>query len=437
MKTRSPHPGFTGEPLGRARHTVRAAGLVARRRRARSDAPKNRGPNAFGNNGTRVERVPTRLHVGANEPMKIRWPLWLLCAWVAASRLPAQSDIAGYDNSGLRALQENVGRWYGLEDTTTVPLDGVRKCLTNDWNIKDATFAKYVDARRSPEMERLVYGETNYYRCAWATNGYVLAVAQNQNELMELTARGDTMGRVGGTNWRASGNTIVFDDGRKNSASLLGQDRAAVASVPLRLGIAPLAVRSLHFRDEVHFVATDVFGKEMRGALILHEGQRVSGMAYETAGAVGWIYVVAFYAGESESGGNGEYPVRRWASFAVGPNQTNLMSTTVLSAIQVSADPLPDNYFEPQGWIKNELPIPVVIGHVVSNQLYVQVDGALVPAGSPMEPPGLSESRSPVVWRTLVAVTLLIPVLLWLIWLLRRHAQRAPGQERTPTIKQP
>jgi hypothetical protein len=104
----------------------------------------------------------------------------------------------------LGELQTNLSKLYGFnpDDITAVSTAEIKRILEDPSKIKDATFKQFHGEYLAPHSSHVVFGITNFYRCAWATNGYLLSVGNDESELNQLTALGDTMGRFGNTNWQ-------------------------------------------------------------------------------------------------------------------------------------------------------------------------------------------------------------------------------------------
>ena len=176
---------------------------------------------------------------------------------------------------------------------------------------------------------------------------------------------------------------IIFGDGVSDNESVLGKNRSSLACEPLRLGVLPLVVGSVRFRNDSQFEAKDaVLGKAIKGKLIVSNEQNVSGIEYDIEGYAGWSYIVTFLSDNQRNADNSSFPIHRWASFSLGPTKTNLMGVTEISSIEVTQDALPDDYFHPSQWLSQTSPIPVVNAHIVKNEVMVEMDGRLVPTTS-------------------------------------------------------
>ena len=325
------------------------------------------------------------------------------------------------DNSNLREIQTNLARLdiahlYGIQSERIVamPLADIKSILENPPNIKDAVFGVYS-----------ITG-TNYYRCGFATNGYCLGVGNDYSDLATLSALGDVMGRFGVTNWHASGSGIIFDDGTSHSEDVLGRDRSFLAYIPLQLGILPLLVGSVRFQDDRQFEATDsiggnIGGNTIKGRLITDTEQNVSGIEYEVKGFTGWSYIVLFLSNSQDNTNKSTFQPHRFASFSIGPAQTNLMCITEISSIEVTKDALADNYFHPSQWLSHKSGIPVANEYIVKNQIMVDVDGrlVLVSATPEINAKHIEKIR---IFRAVFILLAIIPVLL-AAWHLKRKKQ--------------
>ena len=259
------------------------------------------------------------------------------------------------------------------------------------------------------------------------------------SDLAKLSALGDVMGRFGVTNWRASGSAVIFGDGVSDSRSVLGGNRSSLACEPLRLGVLPLLIGSVRFNGNSQFEAKGDgagLGKVVKGKLIVSSEQNVSGIEYEVEGLTGWSYIVMFLSDNQHSVDKSSFPLHRWASFALGPTETNftnvnfteaslteanfaetsLMCMTEISGIEVTKDTLPDNYFHPSHWLSQTSPIPVVNAYIVKNQVMVKMDGRLVPATSGITIRPITRIRA--VLFVLLSLTI-IPIFL-VVWHLKR-----------------
>lgn len=318
------------------------------------------------------------------EKRKVVFAAYWLSVLLFLSGLHVCAADSNLGDSDLRAIQTNLVSLYGIkvEDILAVPLLDIKGILENPPNIKDAVFRIYKKPIQNNDHTAVVFSETNYFRCGFASNGYCFAVGHDDSDLNNLSALGNIMGRFGTTNWHASGSSILFDDGVSDSEGVLGRSRSSIASMPLRLGVVPLVVGSARFQGNSQFEARDtVEGKLIKGKLIVNNDQNVSGIEYEIEGLSGWSYIVVFLSDEHQNYDKSTFPLHRWASFTHGVGNTNFfISMAEFSSIQVTQDALPDNYFNPSNWLSHSSPIPVVDAYIVKNQIMVKMDGQLVPA---------------------------------------------------------
>ena len=341
------------------------------------------------------------------------------------------ADDAG--ETELRGLQTNLAKLYGFapENIADVSLTSIKQILEAPPEIKDATFVEFHGAYRKSNFSQALFSATNYYRCGWATNGYVLSIGLDESELNTLTAMGDTMGRFGYTNWHASGSAILFEDSLTDTKTVVGKDRSSLALKPLKLGILPLTVGSVNFSDDTRFTAKDFQGKSMKGQFITRNPQTISGIKYETEGVTNYIYVVIFFRPTKDDSSNVAFPANCWATYSVGDGNTNLAGMTRISHIDVTREALPNDFFYPSRWIAQTSSIPIVKAYAFSNQLMIPMsNGKLISAGSLEKFTTTSDpSRRRIVLVILLMVALLPPVL-FVIWQFREKISRNNKQQK-------
>lgn len=335
----------------------------------------------------------------------------------------------------LGELQTNLSKLYGFapNDIADASTAEIKRILEDPPKIKDATFAQFHGGYLKPKLSAAVlFSMTNYYRCAWATNGYLLSLGTDESQLNQLTALGDTMGRFGNTNWHASGSAIVFEDSLTDKTSLLGEDLSSLARQPLKLGIFPLIVGSANFLDNIHFTAMDELSKKaIHGQIIQRDGNKASGIEYEVEAVPGYSYVVVFFkANESELAGT-NFPIGRWVTYAVGNGKTNLIAMTTIFHIEVTRDALPDDYFAPSSWMAHTSAIPVVKAYAYSNQLMIPLNGQMVSVGSLEKFEVLTDhpERRRIILAVLLIVATLPPVL-FLVSHFKRKISRSKNQQK-------
>jgi len=275
-------------------------------------------------------------------------------------------------------------RLFGLqpESIRAVSMQEVREALERPPNIKDAIFSQLHGAYMRPKVLQVSYSLTNCYRCAWSTNGYILANAANEAELFQLSAQSDTMGRFGNTNWHASGNAIVFEAISTGSQHILGEGRFSLAQEPLKLGILPLIVGKAKFLDETNFEAQDILGKKLHGSLIQVDHGMCSGVEYETDGAPGFKYLVTFLmrSNQPEKTSDSISLLGGWMTCSIGLQRTNLIVLMRISRLEFTSELLPETHFEPTEWLSKTSALPVLSAYAFSNQLMIPVNGKLVSA---------------------------------------------------------
>lgn len=352
--------------------------------------------------------------------------LILLCCFCGIVKAEPQSE-----NS-----QVNLMRLFGLqpESIRAVSMQEVRDVLERPPNIKDAIFSQLHGAHMRPKALQVSYSLTNCYRCAWSTNGYILANASSEAELFQLSAQNDTMGRFGNTNWHASGNAIVFEDISTDSQKILGEGRFSLAQEPLKLGILPLIVGKAKFLDETNFEAQDILGKKMHGSLIQAGHGLCSGVEYETDGAPGFKYLVTFLmqSNQPEKTSDSISSLAGWMTCSIGLQRTNLVVLMQVSRLELTSELLPETYFEPTRWLSKTSAIPVLSAYAISNQLMIPVGGKLVSTKALNRYEIMEDrpNRRPHVLAMLVAFTLL-PLIWGVIQWIKKFKANKPNNKKT------
>jgi hypothetical protein len=309
---------------------------------------------------------------------------FLTCFVISTCLCPGKGDLES--DSDLRKLQDTLLSRRGNPIVDEVPLKEVKRILEMPPNILDAFFVIYSDNGRDIPTNGIL-NLTNFWRTAWAENGYFLSESPTQSAVTNLFYQGAMYGRYGSIYWRGSDGGegdggVIFTEKLADNSKYFGKDKTSQSRYPLNLGLSAIRVGTCKFVNDTEFTAVDLLGEPgLKGKLITIDGRLVTGIAYEVQRFPKVKYIATFLK-------NGEYksipehkivpdtifPIRRTEVYCVSPEQTNFMHGTLFFYVCLTSNSISTNYFIPTNWIAKA---PLSTAFVISNELYANINGRL------------------------------------------------------------